>query len=308
MFITFPQAYSSTSAAKFCQDYSQNQLRIAEVKADGWQVKQDPEYRGNAEYLYGCLDLKWREELYSNLCLHKKTQINLPKAILFYFDGFGYFKPKEAKNEFHAINLTGNEPAGMIPNGYHALDMYISGIKNYINWDKDVQFHYHSGSGTDAIQGIENAQVCYATMEDDLKIIEEKFPEITMPKKIIMGHSNGGINAINFVNYFTEKNDSKFDLLFTIDPVSKVGSLLKNKIFSRQASLAITKKENIARSVNLYQTSDRAVLAGVMSLKGNSVEGVDIDKNVDYVDHVTILLDRFVVKTVVNEVSITIKK
>jgi hypothetical protein len=300
-FCTFQQAFGALATTMFCRNYPEEQKRIALVKKKGWELKDE----NQTEYLYGCLNLKWRDQLYNNLCLDKNNEINLPKIILFYFDGFGYYRPKEVKADFNAINVTGEEPAGLISNGYYALSNYIGKIKQNpsINWNEDVQFHYHSGSGVDRIQGIENAEVCYSSILKDLKMIEENYPELVQPKKVIMGHSNGGVNAINFVNHFAETDNALFDLLITIDPVPKVGGFIKSAIFSKAADLKINKPENIAKSFNFYEHSNDAILAGLIKIRGSQVAGVKEEREVYYANHVTILLNPIVTNTIVSEIT-----
>jgi hypothetical protein len=300
-------ANAAVSSQEFCQNYLLDKSRIEQVKNNGWGVKEEDTQK--TDYLYGCLDLKWRAQLYNNLCLNQNVKITLPQAIVFYFDGFGYFRPVEAKKNLNAVNLLGDEPQGMMSTGVRALGYYIQIIKYSLDWDKKVQLHYHSGSGTDPFQGIENAQACFATMEKDLKVVEAYFPNLVQPKKIIFGHSNGGMNAINFVNYFTKKNDSHFDLLMTLDPVPKMGSFVVNKIFSKKPkNLSIDKKENIARSVNFYQTSNVAVVAGVVGINGSQVEGIDKEIKVENTNHVDIITERIVLNTVTDEILAAIVK
>jgi hypothetical protein len=141
-------------------------------------------------------------------------------------------------------------------------------------------------------------------MEKDLKVIEEYFPNLVQPKKIIMGHSNGGVNAINFVNHFANTYNSRFDLLITIDPVPKMGSFVVNKVFSKNSrTLTIDKKENIGKSINLYQSSNQAIMAGVMAIKGSTIDGVDKETRIENTNHVEILFDRYVFETITKEVS-----
>ena len=306
LILTMSQAYAKLPSTEFCDNYPQEQKRIAQVKKNGWIQKNDEQAQS---YLYGCLDLKWRDQLYKNLCLSKEIEITLPKAIFFYFDGFGYFKPREIKSLLNAVNVTGDEPAGMIPNGLRALDNYSRKIKEdrSINWYSDVQFHYHSGSGTDQIQGIENATVCYSSIIKDLSIIEENYPELKIPKKIVMGHSNGGINAINFANHFSTNENSYIDLLVTIDPVPKTGKFIVNKLLSKDSTQKIQKKENIGKAINFYQKSNDKVLAGLSTIQGVQIQGADLEYEIN-ANHVNILMDKTVTDTIAQEVLDILKK
>lgn len=280
-------AFAEQSNADFCQDYKNDQARISEVKKNGW-------IKGTLkkEYLYGCLDLKWRDQLYKNLCLNQKQDIILPSSIFFYFDGFGNFIPDTVKRQFEAVNLTGKEPAGSLKAGIYFLESLFPYVQSKIDSREelkgmdskkirirnDVQFHYHSGSGTDKIQGIENASVCYSSMLKDLKLIEKYFPALPQPKKIIMGYSNGGDSAIKFVNHFTSEEDAEFDLVATVDPVPRAGGFIKNKLTFSETVFKLEHPEKISHSMNFYQKTNEAVLAGIIGIKGSKVDGVDFEK------------------------------
>lgn len=304
--------FAEDADAVFCQDYKKDQARISEVKKNGWikgTIKK--------EYLYGCLDLKWRDQLYQNVCLNQKQKIKLPRAIIYYFDGFGNFLPDSVKRQFDAVNITGKEPAGSLQAGIYFLESlfpYIregiatrenfSGVdaSKKINTYTDFQFHYHSGSGTDKIQGIENATACYSSMLKDLKLIEERFPGLPRPLKIILGYSNGGDSAIKFVNHFTGQEDAEFDLVATIDPVPRASGFIKNKLTFSETVFKLDHPEKISHSMNFYQKTNEAVLAGFIGIKGSRVDGVDFEK--EFRDnHSYILLNSEVVSRIAKSFS-----
>lgn len=331
------QAYAESSNEDFCKDYVADQKRIEKVKKYGWvdmvydrASKEMVQSSGdNTKYLYGCLDLSWKTALYENLCKGQNKQINLPKVIYFYFEGYADFIPAKAKTWLNTVNLIGNEPHGLMTTGVEAVrnfkreldfhtDNFDSDIEATSNdsendtnphelkrkkdavydWSRDIQFHYYSGSGTDSIMSGENAKVCYSNMQNDLAVIKKNYPKLAQPKTFIMGYSNGGVEALKFVNYFTEKKDLFIDLLITIDPIPKALGFIKNKITSGKTTFQLSKKENIGKSYNYFQSSNTKVGAGIISMQGSRVNGVDKEQEL-MTNHVYILSDY----TIRNDVS-----
>lgn len=304
--------YAEDAEAIFCKEYKKDQTRISEVKNNGWvkgAIKKD--------YLYGCLDLNWREQLYQNICLNKKQEIKLPQAIMFYFDGFGNFLPETAKWRYQAVNITGKEPKGYNQGGLYFLDNVFSTLRYQFSLredfdatstakkfdiKEDIQFHYYSGSGTDKIMGIENASACYSSMLKDLKLIEEQFPSLKQPKKIIMGYSNGGDSAIKFVNQFTTEENEEFDILATLDPVPRAGGFIKNKITFSETVFKLENPDKISYSINLYQKTNEAVMAGFIGIKGSKVEGVNFEKEYSE-NHSYILLNSDVAYKIASSIA-----
>lgn len=312
------QTYAQSTNQDFCKDYLADQKRIEKVKKNGWT---DMVYdRGQKEmvqsknYLLGCLDLSWKTALYENLCKGQNKKINLPKVVYFYFDGYGNYVPERAKKELNAVNVLGTEPSGLVPTGINVLnwakDFLDKNVDNYIldrehgilskkaekaySWNRDIEFYYYSGSGTDRYTGIDNAKACYTQIQNDLKIVKQTYPDLRMPKTLVSGYSNGGADAINFTNYFTGKPDLFIESLITLDPVPKAHTFIKNKIISSESVFQIKNKENIGKSFNFYQTSKNKTLAYLMEIHGSKVEGIDNEYLEDeyFIDHIYITQSR----------------
>jgi hypothetical protein len=312
------QVYAEASNQDFCKDYVADQKRIEKVKKYGWADmvydranKEMVQSSGsNKKYLFGCLDLSWKTALYENLCKGQNRKINLPKVVYFYFDGFGNYVPEKAKKKLNAVNVIGNEPSGSFPTGINVLQWskeylddnsanYITNEENeksirkaekVYSWKRDIEFYYYSGSGTDSFTGIDNAKACYTQIQKDLKVVKEAYPDLRIPKTLVSGYSNGGVDAIDFTNFFTGKPNLFIDSLITLDPVPKAHTFIKNKIMSTESVFQIKNKENIGKSFNFYQASKNKTLAGVMEIHGSKVEGVDNEFLEDeyYIDHVYI--------------------
>lgn len=259
----------------FCRRYAANQERVQKVFSDGWFERPQSAAFGsnpsNTSVLRaGCLQVPWIEQAARVLCEGESAQISMPKAIFFYFDGTEYFSPREAK-ALGAVNLIGTEPAQLFRHSVQALESrWIPALeRSGVSWNRDVEFHYHSGVGAPS-QGIENALACFRSIREDLEDLGALgiVPPTETPKLIVSGHSIGGATALKFA----EKVRSEIDLLLLVDPVSNVSGFLFEKLTGSKAQLGSDAAvSHIRRIVNIYQDSDTGALAGVMSIRGTRV-------------------------------------
>ena len=207
---------------------------------------------------------------------------NLPKAIVFYFDGMGDFNAKDAKS-FGAQNLDGTEgnDLGMgnanglrsLKNVFGSYYYNTSELKNM--WKKYVAFNYYSSSGLHSKENFKSAINCYEEISKYLKLIKKIDKERILPKIVVMGYSNGAYNTLDFQLIASEKF-YPIDLVVTVDPIEQALTFPLGKLKSFRGS----KSKYPKKLINFYQTDDYGSLP-VLRLTGRPVKNTKYNFKMD---------------------------
>ncbi len=293
------QVYSGVDLKKFCKD-SDAKLKLAKEASEnnGWISKEKPRRKGGPKkymkyYFDGChYQTTWIRETHEALCKGDEVKsslnqdqinrINYPKNILFFFDGAGDFNAEIAEDYIDPINLTGDEGRDLLGsrNGLKALFGMLNirtlgsfrGYSTSYNHPlqevkKDLEIHYHPGSGLKGREDYASAKSCALQTKQNLDVLAE-FRDIDT-KWLVMGFSNGGKLALDFQEDASD-NDISIDLAFVMDPIAQAITYHLDKLNDTIGEKAPQTK----RLINIYQSTDYGSLKG-FELRGKPVVGAD---------------------------------
>lgn len=289
LFLTFALSTSvlASEVQTFCERYEQRMMLVNEAQRNGGYIKSEEEVidspEANRNRYYGCGILKndWRQELYKQLCATvppvnpTEASISLPKTQVVFFDGFGEFAINEGR-KFGAVNLEGYKGADSIRSslgrangiGYLVGPMLKNLQKEYFD---QMEFHYYAGSGLTPFYGKKMAIACQKELIADFDSLKKIIPKVEIPKLIVLGYSNGGVEALKFAHAMNRDN-VEIELLLTVDPIPQGLGYVTD--MASQRSNTPERPINVLRHVNLYQQSD-VLSMKISSIKGKPVLGAD---------------------------------
>lgn len=205
--------------------------------------------------------------------------LELPKAIMYYFDGYGDFNAARAKETVNAQNVRGDEKGDAFLGFKNANGLKFYEREIFYNYSpSDIQFMYYDGTGQKQSHNEQAAANCHDDMNEWLNVIKAVYPQVTLPKKVAMGYSNGAAAALKFQStiskdhLFSRKRDKQLDLLITLDPISRPAGYIINK--ATGINFLSERSETTARHVNLYQDIDYGSME-MLELRGTKVESAD---------------------------------
>jgi hypothetical protein len=231
---------------------------------------------------------QWRKNAFKKLCHEGRLKedyqtklqdlypgFKMPKAMLFFFDGFGDYDPKEGKaagaintgkHDFHD-NLLGDSGN---TNGLKIYNKAKSKENHPLNKENIDFFYYHSGVFQNN-HGQKGAEACFTQMQRDFNHLKSIYPSLERPKNIIMGYSNGGAVALNFQD---NMGDDQFpiDLVIAMDPVPRLLGYVAKAAFD--VNSLTNRHPNTKRLISFYQTKDFDSQPG-LKIRGDKVSGAD---------------------------------
>jgi hypothetical protein len=236
---------------------------------------------GSMEYFRGCrFDIPWMQEMRLSLCENNSgiQDIQIPEYIFFVFDGAADFDAQRATSILDIANLDGSEGRDMGRGNMNGGSFFLNKLKDQELIKKEkLQVHYHASSGFHERENFRSAIGCAKEMDRYFDMAKSLNPNLSEPKLITFGYSNGGVNAIKFQKDITKRAVKRpADLVITIDPIPKAAAFL----FKQGSEFEGKRDRQTKRFINLYQDVDYGSFHN-LKLRGRKVKNAD--KNI----HVT---------------------
>lgn len=274
----------------FCKEYPEYQTRAKEMMNRGWRDDENQPYRGCPPGQGWVRVAAWGlcgsggHPVYNPGVFERFPNAGLPRAFMYFFDGYGDFNPNRAIYE-GAVNLRGDERGEPFTGWSNANGLRLYS-RTMAQLERDgfsrfqFELHYQDGSGMNHLVDESRALACHNDMQRWLGQIGPLIPDFRPPQVVVMGYSNGGSAALNFQRG-VGRAGHEVDLLITLDPIPRpAGYLLRNVTFSDWLA---ERHPNTRRHVNIYQDSDYGSMAP-LQLRSEALSGADVNMRITPTD------------------------
>lgn len=267
----------AAEAGEFCAS-ALKQARLSRLAAanDGLLPRSE---REGSRYFRGCrYDVGWMRATRELLCGSgptEKAALELPRAIMFFFDGAAQFNAARGF-ALGAVNLDGSEGKDIVGggDGIEALERFSADEAHAFARERSgIQLHYHPSSGFVQRENYLSAVACVREMQDYLEALRAQRLLTHEPRWVFSGYSNGGYLALELQRELGPRLGA-VDLVLTVDPIRQVNGYI-------QGSFSPTIGERAAstrRLVNVYQNEDYGSLPP-LRFRSRPVVGADENRH-----------------------------